>query len=283
MFHKYNANEARQTHLHRWIFLLNRLFSEVGRRRSVCSNVSKYKTQTKRKANTSALKHRYNIIAEQLTLNKNSRRQYNGNTVKIHFSFGEGRCVLMAAWGHSYYIRPAVIKDPANKPREMSPKVPKMKSLPIAITSIENICPDDIKKNILPFLPSLVVIGLFVCSLWRCLTVKEGKTTILSFPLVCSSLKYFSCSHMKENLTLFTYDLYWAHKLSFSPLPGPRCPKSEVTCQFWASAASRESERGTNAEANINWTRQLLSSNTNTQHKYNKTNTTQIYKFRGKH
>ena len=66
-------------------------------------------------------------------------------------------------------------------------------------------------------------------------------------------------------------------------LLGPRCPKSEVTCQFWASAASRESERGTNAEANINWTRQLLSSNTNTQHKYNKTNTTQIYKFRGKH
>ena len=147
MFHKYNANEARQTHLHRWIFLLNRLFNEVGRRRSVCSNVSKYKTQTKRKANTSALKHRYNIIAEQLTLNKNSRRQYNGNTVKIHFSFGEGRCVLMAAWGPSYYIRPAVIKDPANKPREMSPKVPKMKSLPIAITSIENICPDDIKKT----------------------------------------------------------------------------------------------------------------------------------------
>ena len=103
--------------------------------------------------------------------------------------------------------------------------------------------------------------------------MKEGKTTILSFPLVCSSLKYFSCSHMKENLTLFTYNLYWAHKLSFSPCP--RCPKSEVTCQFWASAASRESERGTNAEANINWTRQLLSSNTNTQHKYT-TNTTQI-------
>ena len=154
------------------------------------------------------------------------------------------------------------------------------------------------KKNILPFLPSLVVIGLFVCSLWRCLTVKEGKTTILSFPLVCSSLKYFSCSHMKENLTLFTYNLYWAHKLSFSPCP--RCPKSEVTCQFWASAASRESERGTN----LNWTRQLLSNNTYAQHKYNTnttqiqnkyktstkqihnkydTNTTQMHKCRGKH
>ena len=85
--------------------------------------------------------------------------------MKIHFSFEEGRCVLMAAWGHSYYIRPAVIKDPANKPREMSPKVPKMKSLPIAITSIENICPDDIKTTYCLFLPSLVVIGLFVCSL----------------------------------------------------------------------------------------------------------------------
>ena len=114
----------------------------------MCSNVSKYKTQTKRKANTSALKHRYNIIAEQLTLNKNSRRQYNGNTVKIHFSFGEGRCVLMAAWGPSYYIRPAVIKDPANKPREMSPKVLKMKSLPIAITSIENIYSENINNHI---------------------------------------------------------------------------------------------------------------------------------------
>ena len=113
----------------------------------MCSNVSKYKTQTKHKANTSALKHRYNIIAEQCSMHKNSRRQYNENAVKIHFSFEEGRFVLMAAWGPSYYIRPAVIKDPANKPREMSPKVPKMKSLPIAITSIENICPDDIKKT----------------------------------------------------------------------------------------------------------------------------------------
>ena len=110
--------------------------------------------------------------------------------------------------------------------------------------------------------------------------MKEGKT-ILSFVLTSHHSNISRCSHMKENLRLFTYDLYWAHKLSFSPCP--RCPKSEVTCQFWASAASRESERGTNAEANINWTRQLLSSNSNTKHKYNKTNTTQIYKFRGKH
>ena len=88
-------------------------------------------------------KHRYNFIVEQCLMEKNNRRQYNGNTVKIHFSFEEGRCVLMAAWGHSYYIRPAVIKDPANKPREMSPKVLKMKNVPIAITNIENICPED--------------------------------------------------------------------------------------------------------------------------------------------
>ena len=209
-------------------------------------------------------------------MHKNSRRQYNGNTVKIHFSFEEGRCVLMAAWGHSYYIRPAVIKDPANKPREMSTKVLKMKNVPIAITSIENICPEDISNHIAIFCINWMLKDrLFVAS-EDVLTVKEGKTTILSFPLVCSSLKYFSCSHMKENLTLFTYNLYWAHKLSFSPCP--RCPKSEVTCQFWASAASRESERGTN----INWTRQLLSSNTNTQHKY-KTNTIHMHKCRGKH
>ena len=117
----------------------------------MCSNVSKYKTQTKRKANTSALKHRYNFIAEQCLMHKNSRRQYNGNTVKIHFSFGEGRCVLMAAWGPSYYIRPAVIKDPANKPREMSTKVLKMKNVPIAITGIENLCPEDISNHIAIF------------------------------------------------------------------------------------------------------------------------------------
>ena len=151
----------------------------------MCSNVSKYKTQTKRKANTSALKHRYNIIAEQLTLNKNSRRQYNGNTVKIHFSFGEGRCVLMAAWGHSYYIRPAVIKDPANKPREMSPKVLKMMSRPIAITGVENICPEDIKTYCIVW---LLKDYSFVAS-EDVLTVKEGNTTIISF-LHCKLLHY---------------------------------------------------------------------------------------------
>ena len=189
-------------------------------------------------------------------MHKNSRRQYNGNTVKIHFSFEEGRCVLMAAWGPSYYIRPEVIKDPANKPREMSTKVLKMKNVPIAITSIENICPEDISNHIAIFCINWMLKDwLFVAS-EDVLTVKEGKTTILSFPLSAHHSNISRCSHMKENLTLFTYDLYWAHKLSFSPLPGPRCPKSEVTCQFWASAASRESERGTNAEANINWTRQ---------------------------